>query len=130
MIVDTSAVIAIAFGEPEADRLVACLDTASSRWMSSVTALECQMVMTRIGRSVAGDALRRLLTTLRIDVVPFTPDHSAIAVDAFLAYGKGQHPAALNLGDCCSYALAKLAGEALLFKGDDFSRTDIEPAIW
>lgn len=88
------------------------------------------MVMTRIGRSVAGDALRRLLTTLRIDVVPFAPEHSAIAEDAFLAYGKGQHPAALNLGDCCSYALAKLAGETLLFKGDDFSRTDIEPAIW
>lgn len=72
--------------------------------------------------------LDALIGVLKIDPVPFTADHTAVARSAFLRYGKGRHPAGLNFGDCISYATAKLEAMPLLFKGDDFRLTDIEAA--
>lgn len=65
-----------------------------------------------------------------VETVPFGPEHVALAFDAFRRFGKGRHPAGLNFGDCFSYALAKATGEPLLFKGDDFTRTDVTAAVW
>jgi ribonuclease VapC len=67
-----------------------------------------------------------LLHRLAVEVVPFTAAHATLARDAWLRFGKGRHPAGLNIGDCCSYAVARHAGLPLLFKGDDFSKTDLE----
>jgi ribonuclease VapC len=73
--------------------------------------------------------LQALLKALRLDIVPVSAGHAGRAIDAFRRFGKGRHPAGLNFGDCFSYALAKATGQALLFKGDGFSRTDIKPAV-
>jgi ribonuclease VapC len=83
------------------------------------------------GRTLPGmaDKLDALLGAIRPEIVPFTAEHVSLARDAWRRYGKGRHKAGLNLGDCFAYALAKERGQALLFKGDDFAATDIEPAI-
>jgi ribonuclease VapC len=83
------------------------------------------------GRTLPGMAakLDALMVAIRPEIVPFTAEHASLARDAWRRYGKGRHKAGLNLGDCFSYALAKERGQALLFKGDDFAATDIEPAI-
>ena len=75
-----------------------------------------------------GTQLDRLLTQARAEVVPFTAEHAALACDGWRRYGKGRHPAGLNLGDCFAYALARSRGEPLLYKGDDFARTDVKAA--
>jgi ribonuclease VapC len=75
------------------------------------------------------EKLDALMGAIRPEIVPFTAAHASLARDAWRRYGKGRHKAGLNLGDCFSYALAKERGQALLFKGDDFAATDIEPAI-
>jgi len=69
------------------------------------------------------------LSAAEIEILAFTPDHAAVAREAFLRYGKGRHPAALNFGDCIAYATARLEAMPLLFKGDDFRLTDVEPAV-
>ncbi len=73
--------------------------------------------------------LNELLADMRVETVPLLGDHARLAVEAFRRYGKGRHPAGLNFGDCFSYALSKATGEPLLFKGDDFARTDIKRAV-
>ncbi len=129
MVVDSSAVLAILFDEPERDSFSDALAAAGVRLMSTVNALEAAIVVSsRKGPSGARE-FDLLLHRAEFDVVPFTADHLRLAREAYERYGKGRHPAGLNLGDCCAYALARHAGEPLLFKGGDFPRTDVVPAV-
>ena len=129
MVVDSSAVLAILFSEPERDTFSAALTGAGVRLMSSVNALEAAVVVSSRKGPYGVRELDLLLHHAEFEVVPFTVDHFRLARDAYERYGKGRHPAGLNLGDCCAYALARHTGESLLFKGDDFARTDVVPAV-
>lgn len=129
MIVDTSALVAIILKEtdyrPFLDKI---MDAQASR-LSAVSYLETSMVLLTRRGDTAIEELDQLLPETNIHVVPVDVNQSRLAVAAFRQYGKGRHPAALNFGDCFSYALAKDTGEPLLFNGTDFSKTDIEVAI-
>ena len=119
IVVDTSAVLSVMLEEPEADPVRAVLLHASNRSMSAGNYLECTMVMA--GRRLGGRAdLDEWLTLRRI---------AFLASDAFLRFGRGRHPAGLNYGDCFAYALAKHLRAPLLYKGEDFARTDIASAL-
>ena len=129
MIVDTSALMAILFGEPDAPQLMETLAGAPNRSMSAVSLFEASLVAVQ-RQELAGLAdLHELIRLFSIDIVPFSQRHADLALDAFMRFGKGRHPARLNLGDCCSYALAQDLGQPLLFKGNDFTLTDIAPAL-
>ena len=129
MIVDTSAIVAILAGEPDAERLIEALSTATQCRISAATFVELSMVLEgQFGPEVAYQA-EALFREIGMSIEPFTAEQAYAARQAFRDFGKGRHPAGLNLGDCFSYALAKLAGEPLLFKGSDFSRTDIVAAL-
>ena len=130
MVIDTSALIAILLGEPASPRLIAALDGAATRKISAASVVEASIVMlARHGES--GDVqLDRLVQKLGAEIVPVDVEQVMAGRDAALRFGRGRHPAALNYGDCFSYALAVVSGEPLLFAGEDFSRTDIEPASW
>jgi len=129
VIVDTSAIMAILQGEKEAPAFGDALSGAESIAIAAPTLVELGLVAE--GR--AGEAVRpridRLLQSIRAEVVPFTAEHASVALDAWRRYGKGRHPAGLNLGDCFAYALAKARNEPLLFKGDDFARTDVKAVL-
>lgn len=125
--IDTSVVIAIFQEEPERDRFLAAIARASGRAMSAGTYLECAMVT---GRRTGGRAdLDRWLDQRGIEVVPVDLPMAQLAADAFARFGKGRHAAGLNYGDCLAYALARSRGVPLLYKGADFARTDIAPAL-
>ena len=129
MIVDTSALLAILFREPEHPDLNTALGEEEERTMSAVSLFEASTVTARRqGLSGLRD-LDELVRLLDLEVAPFSAAQAALAREAFIRFGKGAHPARLNLGDCCSYALAKERGQALLFKGDDFAQTDIVSAL-
>jgi len=129
MVVDTSALVAILLREPDADRFAGALGDAPVRLLSAVTRVELACVIEgRKGEAGRAD-LERLLSDGEFEVVSVTPHQAMIAIDAFRRYGKGRHPAGLNIGDCFSYALASATGQSLLFKGDDFSHTDIPSAL-
>jgi len=129
MILDSSALVAILFKEPEAERLAGMIRDTDTTAIAAPTLLETAIIAE--GRTLPGMAekLDALLGAIRPEIVPFTAEHVNLARDAWRRYGKGRHKAGLNLGDCFAYALAKERGQALLFKGDDFAATDIEPAI-
>ena len=129
MVLDTSAIVAILFRE--ADRLVfqSAIAEADQCILSAVTRVEAALVVEGRKGEDGGTDLERLLSTCGAEVAAVSPEQAALAIDAFRRYGKGRHPAGLNLGDCFSYALARASGQALLFKGDDFKQTDIKPAI-
>ena len=125
MVIDTSALIAILQQEPEASPYARAIGSDPVRLVSSVTALETSIVIeSRKGLS-GGRDLDLLLQEAKAEVVPFTVEQFEIARGAYRKFGNGRHPAALNFGDCCTYALAKVSGEALLAKGNDFPQTDI-----
>ena len=128
IVVDTSVIVAIVKGEPDASRWTDILDNASKAIMSIVSHVETSMVVA--GRRAGADLPRvdATLRALRIDIVPVTLSQGAAAIEAFLRYGKGRHQARLNFADCFSYGLAKSRNVPLLFKGDDFLQTDIVPA--
>jgi ribonuclease VapC len=128
IVVDTSVIVAIIKHEPDASKWADLLDQADRAIISVVSYVETNMVVA--GRRADADLLRvdAVLRALRIDVVPVTVAQGAAAIEAFLRYGKGRHPAHLNLADCFSYGLAKRRNLPLLFKGDDFLKTDIIPA--
>jgi ribonuclease VapC len=130
MVLDTSAVLAILLQEPVADRLVAAVDSDRTRLISAATAVEASLVL--LGRyGEAGEPLLdRFLRGIGAEVVPVGDEQVTLARDAALRFGRGRHPAALNFGDCFSYALATALGEPLLFVGDDFARTDVEACRW
>ena len=128
MIVDTSAVLAILFHEPDAERFASAITTASSRGMSAATLLETTIVLESRSGAAAGYELDSFLQEAEIELEPVTPDQAQAARRAWRRFGKGNHPAGLNFGDCFAYALAEATREPLLFKGGDFDLTDVEVA--
>jgi len=128
IVVDTSIVIAIIKDEPEAATFVDILDESQMTIMSVVSYVEAHMVTNNRRLRTEATDVDNILAAAGIEIVDVTRDQAGLAVSAFLAYGKGRNRARLNLADCFSYALAKSRGAPLLFKGDDFSRTDIVPA--
>lgn len=129
MIIDTSAILAILFGEPDAGRYEDAIARAWPRRMSSVALLEAAIVVESRGGVRAGAELDALLDKAEIELAPVTSEHAAAARRAWRRFGRGNHVAGLNFGDCFAYALAEATGEPLLFKGRDFARTDIAPAL-
>ena len=130
MVIDSSAVLAIAFQEPEAERLVVGIAAARARLMSAVNWLETLMVVEgRYGAESADDVLL-IFQSLEVLQIAFDREHSLEAREAWRRFGKGRHPAALNMGDCCAYATAVISGEPLLYKGRDFGRTDVGRVEW
>ena len=130
MVIDTSALVAILLGEPEAEPFALAIARDPKRLISTVTALETAIVIEAKKGEFGGRELDLLIHQAKMEMVPMTAEQFEIARSAWRKYGKGRHPAGLNIGDCCSYALAKVADESLLFKGDDFSQTDIKMAHW
>lgn len=128
MIVDSSAIVAIFRQESGFEAVRAKLTGSGSKGIGAPTLTETGIVLTaRLGRNVVGP-LARFIEEFEIVPVAFGVDHWKLAVDAFDRYGRGRHPAALNLGDCMTYAVAKLADEPLLCVGDDFVQTDLRIA--
>lgn len=125
MVIDTSAVFAMLNDEPEADRFEAAIEADPVRLMSTATYLEISIVIEGRFGDAGGRELDLWLHRAAVDLVAVHPEHAHLARLAWREYGTGRHPAALNYGDCFSYALSKVSGEPLLFKGNDFPRTDI-----
>ncbi len=127
MVVDTSAVLSILLDEADALQMAAAIQSSPSPVMSAASYVELAMVaLSRQGTTVA--EIDRRLAQWGVEVCAVAPGQARLAAEAFARYGKGRHPAALNFGDCFSYALARERGEALLFKGGDFGLTDIRAA--
>ncbi len=123
LVVDPSAVVAVLWQEPSAEAVSTELRSADRRFLAAPSFVELGMVLE--GHKAGGlPVTERLVRDLSLDVVPFTEDMAARALDAFRRFGKGQHPAALNLGDCFTYALAEELGLPILAVGNDFRRTD------
>ncbi len=129
MVIDTSALIAILLNEPEALPFASAIAADSRRLLSAASALETGIVIEARKGPSGGREFDLLLHRARVEVVPLTAAQVEIARDAWRRFGRGNHPAGLNFGDCCAYALSKSSGEPLLFKGRDFSRTDIRSAL-
>lgn len=128
MVIDTSALIAILLDEPERRRFNEKIEADPRRLVSAVSFVETALVIeTRLGEA-GGRELDLFLHRADIEVMPVDLDQAEIARRAFRTYGRGRHSAGLNFGDCFAYALAKTTGEPLLFKGDDFGRTDVAAA--
>jgi ribonuclease VapC len=128
MILDSSALVAVARREPGYDAIVDKLLAAGIAAIGTPTLAETGIVLRRRIGDAADGLLERMLDEFGIQEIPFGEIHWREAVDAHRRYGKGVHPANLNFGDCMTYATAKLAGAPLLYVGDDFSHTDIEAA--
>lgn len=130
MVIDSSALIALLLNEPETVRFTTAIAHAQVRWVSTASYLETAIVLLRRSGPGARQILDRLFDDLSLHKVPFTREQAELAITAFQRYGKGQgHPPGLNFGDCFTYALAKQTSEPVLFKGNDFSLTDLESAI-
>ena len=128
LVVDTSALMAILLEEPDALLFAHALHDADELRMSAPSWLEAAQVVTG-RRGMQGYGLfHELVTRLGVEIVPCDESMARAAYEAWLRFGKGRNPASLNFGDCFSYALAKLRDEPLLFKGDDFSKTDLVAA--
>lgn len=130
MIVDASAVIAILRAEPEAVVFARVIAEARSRRISAVNFVEAAVVIDGSRDPIASHRLDELISEAEIEIAVVTSDHARIAREAYRDFGKGSgHRAALNLGDCFAYALAKTSREPILFKGDDFNHTDLRSAL-
>ena len=127
MVIDSSAIIAVLLDEPERAEFDRHIEADPVRLVSAVGRVEAGIVI----EARKGDAGRRLLGRFLSLVAPsilaVTPDQAELALEAFRRFGKGRHPAGLNIGDCFAYAAAKATGERLLFKGRDFAHTDVDP---
>ena len=129
MVIDTSAVLAILFDEPEADDIEMAIDADPVRLMSAASYLETAIVAeSRLGEP-GGRELDLLVHKAGIEIVAGTAEQADAARDSWRRFGKGRPLASLNFGDCFSYALAAASGEPLLFKGDDFGKTDIPRVV-
>jgi ribonuclease VapC len=130
LIADTSAIIAILRDEPEAERCAQAIAGAASCRLSAASFVEAAAVIDGSRDPIASRRFDELLREAQIIIEPVTEDQARIARDAYRDFGRGSgHPAQLNFGDCFAYALAKVVGEPLLFKGDDFGHTDIDCAL-
>ena len=132
IVVDASAIVAVLTREPGADLLLSTLETAGPAETTPVAVYEAVLGVSRKRQWSVAEAethVRDFLEAAGVPIQPIQPETAHVALEAFARYGKGRgHPARLNLGDCFAYAQAKLSGAALLFKGDDFSKTDTESA--
>ena len=129
MVIDTSAIIAILFQEPEAAAFSSAIEGDAIRLMSAASVLEASIVVEAASGETGGRELDLLLYKAGIEIAAVTADQVELARRAYRAYGKGRHAAGLNYGDCFAYALAKASAEPLLYKGGDFAMTDIAPAL-
>ena len=129
MVIDTSAIIAILFDEPDQRRYGEAIEAAVVRLVSAVTRVELAFVIDGRKREAGRERVERFFRLTGAEIVAVTPQQAEIAVGAFRRYGRGRHRARLNIGDCFSYALAVATDHPLLFKGDDFRHTDIRPAL-
>ena len=126
MVLDTSAILAILQDEPERRKFNEAIEAAESRSLSTASFVECSMILeSRYGADGIRD-LDLFIAKAQVSLVPVDEEQADLARRAFRKYGKGRHPAGLNFGDCFSYALSQALDEALLFKGNDFSQTDVE----
>jgi ribonuclease VapC len=129
MIVDTSVIMAILLSEPEADAFFEAIRAAADPAISAGTHIELSIVTSRRNPPIPGSLVDALLEDLGISIEPVTVGQANIARQAYLTFGRGNHPAALNFGDYFAYALAKAMDKPLLFKGEDFGRTDVRVAV-
>jgi ribonuclease VapC len=129
MVIDSSALVAIFLAEPERSIYLELIENAEVRLISAVNVFETGMVLEARRGEAIGREFDLFVTRAHLQIVPFDADQAVIARQAFRRFGKGRHPAALNFGDCFSYALARLSGEPLLAKGNDFAQTDIPMCI-
>lgn len=130
IVVDTSVLIALLKDEHDAPALARCMAAATARFISAGTALECGIVIGANYGDAGLDAMRELYSSLELEILHFDAEQSRMGYEGFRRYGRGSgHPAKLNFGDCFAYALAKTRNLPLLFKGDNFIHTDIEPAL-
>ena len=129
IVVDSSALVAILLPEPEADTFSDLIGEDGSPRASAVTLFETRIVLFSRGGAAKLREFDEWLNVAKVVTVAFDEDQSALAFNAYRRFGKGSHPAGLNLGDCAAYALAKSLDAPLLFKGNDFARTDIRRAL-
>ena len=129
MVIDSSAILALLMAEPESEQFASAIDTASVRLMSAANLLETSIVIEARHGLAGGNKLDELIKKAQISVEPISLEQAEAARVAYRAFGKGRHPAGLNFGDCFAYALAKISDEPLLFKGDDFTKTDLHLVI-
>ncbi len=128
MVVDTSALFAILVGEDERDKFEDLILRSPTAVISVVSIVETVIALTRKQLNIEASDIDGVLSTLGIAVRPVDVNQGLLARRAFLQYGRGRHPARLNFGDCFPYALAKARSDTLLFKGEDFAKTDLIPA--
>lgn len=129
-VIDTSALLAILLGEPDAERFEQALfESRGDASMTAATLLETMLVIESRNPQTGVHDLRTLIDVFTIEVEPVTHDLAEVAFRAWKRFGKGRHPASLNYGDCFSYALARQADVPLLFKGEDFAQTDVRSAL-
>ncbi len=129
MVLDTSAILAILFDEPERRHFGELIEADGTRLISAATFLEAALVIETRRGEAAGRELDLFMHRAQISVVPVDAEQAEVARVAWRRYGKGRHAAGLNYGDCFSYALARVSGEPLLAKGDDFTQTDIKRCL-
>lgn len=129
MVIDSSALVAFATKEPQARAINDAIADSSLRRVAAPTWFETSMVLRSARFSLGPSGIDGLRDSLGLQVSAFTAEHADVARDAWERFGKGRHPARLNFGDCIAYAVAKVAGEPLLYVGDDFTKTDIESAL-
>lgn len=125
MVVDTSALVAILTGEPEQADFIRAIDRADIRLLSAASWVEASIVIESHYGAAGLHHLDRLVARAEVEIVAVDAEQARIAREAFQRFGKGRHPAALNFGDCFTYALSNARDEPLLFKGNDFSQTDV-----
>lgn len=128
--IDTSALVALLGMEPEAARLAQAIEGDAVRLLSAATLLESSIVLESRQGEAAVRELDLLLAKAGVQIEPVTAEQAEVARQAWRRFGKGRHGAGLNFGDCFSYALSRVTGEALLFKGKDFPQTDVTAAIY
>ena len=129
MIVDTSAVLAVLFDEPDAERFTKAIAEAPHCRMSAANFMEAALVVEGRAGLAGGHELDIFIERAAIELVPVSVEHAQAARRAWQRFSKGNHPAGLNFGDCFAYALAEVTGEPLLYKGEDFALTDVESAL-
>lgn len=125
MVLDSSAIISVILKDAHSLEMMERMQQAPVLGVGAPTLLETAMVLASRFKREARQLLNRFLAEAQVEIIPFGRDHLEIALDAFERYGKGRHPAALNFGDCLTYAVARLSGLPLLYTGEDFSKTDL-----
>jgi ribonuclease VapC len=128
MVIDSSALLAVLLGESDAPFFIEALASPGRKYLSAMSKLETSIVIESRKGEIGNRSLFRLLAVTGIEIIAFDSGQAEISLDAWRRYGKGRHPASLNMGDCASYALAALMGDTLLYKGNNFALTDIAPA--